>query len=96
MNFIEAERIGETAGKTIGIRPEHITVSTEAGRWKGTVIHAEHLGADTNLYLDCGDTGLLTVRLFGERKYDAGDVLNLSPLDGCIHRFDADGKVIAS
>ncbi|TIR44009.1 MAG: ABC transporter ATP-binding protein, partial [Mesorhizobium sp.] len=51
MNFVDGARLGETA-KTIGVRPEHLTVDAKSGAWKGTVVHAEHLGADTNLYLD--------------------------------------------
>ncbi|TIP31676.1 MAG: ABC transporter ATP-binding protein, partial [Mesorhizobium sp.] len=50
MNFIDGAKLGETA-KTIGVRPEHLTVDAKSGAWKGTVVHAEHLGADTNLYL---------------------------------------------
>jgi len=96
MNFIEAARVGEAGCRTIGIRPEHISVSPEAGRWQGTVIHAEHLGADTNLYLDCGETGLLTVRLFGEQQYDAGDRLFLSANPDFIHRFDEKGAALAA
>jgi len=65
MNFIEASRIGDAEAKTIGVRPEHLTVDHHSGTWKGTVIHAEHLGADTNLYLDTEQAGLITVRLFG-------------------------------
>jgi multiple sugar transport system ATP-binding protein len=95
MNFIAAERVGDSSCKTIGIRPEHIAISEGPGRWRGTVVHAEHLGVDTNLYLDCGDTGLLTVRLFGEQRHDAGDTLDLRPMENRIHRFDADGKAIA-
>ena len=94
MNFIDAARIADTSCATIGVRPEHITVSTESGRWQGTVIHAEHLGADTNLYLDCGDKGLLTVRLFGEQRYGTGDVLHLSPVEDAVHRFNGDGRAI--
>ncbi|TIV72568.1 MAG: sn-glycerol-3-phosphate ABC transporter ATP-binding protein UgpC, partial [Mesorhizobium sp.] len=64
MNFIDGAKLGETA-KTVGVRPEHLTVDTKSGAWKGTVVHAEHLGADTNLYLDCEKAGMLTVRIFG-------------------------------
>ncbi len=65
MNFIDAAKLGEGQAKTIGVRPEHLTVDAASGAWKGTVIHAEHLGADTNLYIDTEKAGLLTVRIFG-------------------------------
>jgi multiple sugar transport system ATP-binding protein len=42
MNFVDGGRLGESI-KTVGVRPEHISVSDKAGDWKGTVVHAEHL-----------------------------------------------------
>ena len=94
MNFIEAERLGESGAKTIGIRPEHIALSRESGDWKGKVVHAEHLGADTILYLETETTGLLTVRLFGEQRYDADDIVYATPDRASMHRFDANGRAI--
>ena len=94
MNFIEAERLGESGAKTIGIRPEHIALSRESGDWKGKVVHAEHLGADTILYLETETTGLLTVRLFGEQRYHADDIVYASPDRASMHRFDTNGRAI--
>src|SRR5688572_7987132 len=67
MNLIDATKLGQSGAKTIGIRPEHIQVSKTSGEWKGSVIHVEHLGADTIIYLQT-DFGPLTVRLFGEHN----------------------------
>ncbi|MEP3279109.1 MAG: ABC transporter ATP-binding protein [Stappiaceae bacterium] len=94
MNILDAERLGETNCSKIGVRPEHISVSSDEGQWRGKVIHAEHLGADTILYTECEDTGLLTIRLFGEHKYSEGDVLFASPDITRMHRFDNEGVVI--
>ncbi len=96
MNFIEAERVGDTQAKTIGIRPEHIALSRENGDWKAKVVHAEHLGADTILYLETEAAGLLTVRLFGEHRYGADDIVFATPDRTRLHRFDADDKAIAA
>lgn len=93
MNFIDGTRLGETV-KTIGVRPEHISVDAAKGDWKGTVIHAEHLGADTNLYLDCEKAGLITVRIFGTYDAEPGAILYATPQPGKLYRFDADGKVV--
>jgi multiple sugar transport system ATP-binding protein len=93
MNFIEAGRLGDGQAKTIGIRPEHITLSRDGGDWKGKVIHVEHLGADTILYLETEVTGLLTVRLFGEHRYDVDDVVYATPDKALMHRFGADDRV---
>ncbi|MDX3925112.1 MAG: ABC transporter ATP-binding protein [Shinella sp.] len=94
MNFIDAGKLGEEGARTIGIRPEHIGLSREAGDWKGKVVHVEHLGADTILYLDTEKTGLLTVRLFGEHHYAPDDIVYASPSAGHRHRFDDKGVVI--
>jgi len=94
MNFIDAARLGDTRAKTIGVRPEHLSVSAESGEWKGTVVHAEHLGADTNLYLDTEKAGLITARLFGEYKVDPGARLFATPHPGKTYRFDAEGRAI--
>ncbi|MER8676507.1 ABC transporter ATP-binding protein [Mesorhizobium sp. C386A] len=93
MNFIDGARLGETA-KTIGVRPEHLTVDPKSGAWKGTVVHAEHLGADTNLYLDCEKAGLITVRIFGVYDAEPGATLYATPEPGKTYRFGADGKTI--
>ncbi|QKC87663.1 ABC transporter ATP-binding protein [Mesorhizobium sp. NZP2234] len=93
MNFIDGGRLGETA-KTIGVRPEHLTVDPRSGAWKGTVVHAEHLGADTNLYLDCEKAGLITVRIFGVYDAEPGATLYATPDPAKTYRFGADGKVL--
>ncbi|WP_027169258.1 ABC transporter ATP-binding protein [Mesorhizobium sp. WSM3224] len=93
MNFIDGARLGETA-KSIGVRPEHLTVDANSGAWKGTVVHAEHLGADTNLYLDCEKAGLITVRIFGVYNSEPGAALYATPDAAKTYRFGADGKVL--
>jgi len=90
MNFVDPMGPDGSSG-TIGVRPEHISVSPEAGDWKGTVIHAEHLGADTNLYLQTEKAGLITVRLFGVYEAAPGAVLHATPDPSRTYRFDADG-----
>ena len=94
MNFIDAKTLGDSTAKTIGVRPEHLTVDKEAGSWKGTVIHAEHLGADTNLYLDTEQAGLLTVRIFGVYDAEPGAALFVTPDPEKTYRFAEDGSRI--
>ena len=96
MNFIDGAKLGDGAAKTIGIRPEHIGLSRDGGEWKGKVIHVEHLGADTIVYLETETVGTLTVRLFGEHRYAADDVAYATPVIGSMHRFDTDGRVVDS
>jgi multiple sugar transport system ATP-binding protein len=95
MNFIPAARLGIPGATTIGVRPEPITVSAEGGDWKGTAVHVEHLGPDTNIYLDTEKAGTITARLFGEVHFEAGATLYASAQPRHINRFDADGQVTA-
>ena len=94
MNLIDAERLGDGQAKTVGIRPEHISLSRESGDWKGKVIHVEHLGADTLVYLETEMTGLLTVRLFGEHRYDVDEIVYSTPDRASMHRFGPDGRAL--
>ena len=95
MNFMDAgAALGTSGAKTIGVRPEHLTLSADKGDWKGKVVHIEHLGADTNVYLETESTGTLTVRLFGEVRYEPDAMLFASAEPRFIYRFDEAGKVI--
>jgi multiple sugar transport system ATP-binding protein len=96
MNFIDAARIGLSGAATLGIRPEHLTLDRKKGDWKGKVIHVEHLGADSNIYLDFEGAGLVTVRETGEAGYGVGDTVFVNAQAGRSHVFDANGVVISS
>ncbi|TKT74781.1 ATP-binding cassette domain-containing protein [Aquamicrobium sp. LC103] len=93
MNFIDGGRLGESV-KTIGVRPEHLSVDAAKGDWKGTVIHVEHLGADTNLYIDTEKAGLLTARIFGEYRAEPGSTVHATPEPAKTYRFDEEGRRI--
>ncbi|MCQ8781461.1 ABC transporter ATP-binding protein [Mangrovibrevibacter kandeliae] len=95
MNFVEADRLGRRDAAAIGVRPEHIAVDPQAGEWRGRVLHAEHLGADTVLFVDCERIGTMAVRLFGEHRYRADDVLHLTPDPKRLYRFAPDGATLS-
>lgn len=59
--------------RSVSVR--HISVSRDGAEMEGKVIHAEHLGADTILYVETEAAGLITVRLFGEHHYNEGDMI---------------------
>ena len=95
MNFSQGEEASRRGAATIGIRPEHIDVFSEAGIWHGTVGVAEHLGSDTFLHVH--DTGLadsITIRAPGDVNFKYGDKISLSPREDVIHKFDAQGQRI--
>ena len=97
MNFIAAEAIGRTDAATIGVRPEHVALSADGtpGDLEAEVTHVERLGADTNVYLDCGEAGLLSARIFGECAFEGGMRVRLRFDPTRIHRFAADGRTLA-
>lgn len=92
MNFIEGSEAAKYDAHTIGVRPEHISVSDSGGTWSGRVGVSEHLGSDTFFHIH--DTGLahtITVRADGEVGFRHGDTVHLTPRDDVIHRFDSAG-----
>ncbi|MCU4652739.1 ABC transporter ATP-binding protein [Roseibacterium sp. SDUM158016] len=92
MNLIGGAVASAHDAATIGIRPEHIRVSDEAGDWTGTVGVSEHLGSDTFFHVNCeGIPDPLTVRVGGEVDLHYGDRIHLSPDPEHLHRFDAEG-----
>ncbi len=91
MNFIDAKLLGRDDATTIGIRPEHISLNAKDGDIEGTVSHIERLGGETNLYLECGDVGTISVRLFGEHDFDIGEKLSGKFADGRAFKFDQSG-----
>lgn len=64
---------------TYGIRPEHVSVSSTAGKWTGTVRHVERLGADTIVHMECDGLGALTARVDGSRNFAQGEKLFATP-----------------
>ncbi|MEQ8738708.1 MAG: ABC transporter ATP-binding protein [Hoeflea sp.] len=92
MNFIEGGEAAKHGAHTIGIRPEHISVSDSEGPWSGTVGVSEHLGSDTFFHVH--GTGLaetITVRADGEVGFRHGDKIHLTPREDVLHRFDQKG-----
>ena len=92
MNFIEGEEAAKHGAHTIGIRPEHISVSETEGLWSGVVSVSEHLGSDTFFHVH--NTGLadsITVRADGEVGFRHGDRIHMTPRDDVVHKFDANG-----
>ncbi len=94
MNLIGGPEAKKHKAHTIGIRPEHIQVSTKAakGAWAGTVGVAEHLGSDTFIHVH-GIEGCdpMTVRAGGEMSVKHGDKVYLTPDAKQIHKFDDEG-----
>ena len=94
MNLIEGELASRVGARTIGVRPEHIAVSSTDGAWRGTVGVAEHLGSDTFCHVHTENAGTLTIRTSGDTKLRHGDTIFLTPDDARIHKFSEQGLAI--
>jgi len=87
MNLFEGAVAKREGCRTYGIRPEHISLSTTDGKWRGVVRHIERLGADTVVHLGVHELPSLVVRTDGDRAISMGETLFASPADGKEHRF---------
>jgi multiple sugar transport system ATP-binding protein len=94
MNLATGAPAARRGAATIGIRPEHLTLSTTSGEWPAKVRLAEHLGSDTFVYAEADGLGPMTVRVEGEAPRRSGDAIFLTPLEERIHKFDKDGHRI--
>jgi multiple sugar transport system ATP-binding protein len=94
MNLIGDAEAAKHEAATMGIRPEHLKLSTSEGRWKGMVGVAEHLGSDTFLHINVDGIGQLTARADGEFGLTHGDTVWLTPEPDKIHRFNEAGEAI--
>ena len=92
MNLMTGPEAAKHDATTIGVRPEHLSVSKTKGTWKGRVGVAEHLGSDTFLYVhDTGVMDMMTVRVNGDVALRNGDTIYVTPDLEKMHRFDAAG-----
>jgi multiple sugar transport system ATP-binding protein len=96
MNIVTGPAAARFGSHTIGVRPEHLRISTNEGgedSLKATVGVAEHLGSDTFLHVH-SDLGTVNVRADGEIPVNHGDTVWLTPEPDKIHRFTADGLAV--
>ena len=92
MNLLTGAEAAKHKAHTIGIRPEHITISNDNGMWEGTVGVSEHLGSDSFFHVQCGDfEHPLTVRAGGELELKYGARVFLTPDTTHMHYFDENG-----
>ncbi len=90
MNFLKAAAVGER-GESLGVRPEHLAISRDAGPIAGAISHVEKLGSETLIYVRADPHGLLTVRRFGEVDFAVNEAVYLTPDTARTFRFDVEG-----
>ena len=96
MNLIEGTAAAELGAATLGVRPEHLTLSRAEGRWRGSAGVAEHLGSDTFIHVEAEGIGPITVRTPGEFALRHGETVFVSPDPARLHRFDREGKAMGT
>src|SRR3569833_3559502 len=94
MNFVDGAEAAKFGAHSIGVRPEHMLISTTSGSWKGTIGVAEHLGSDTFLHVNVDGLGMMTVRAEGVLLFFFGVAVWLLSFPARIYRFDKDGRSI--
>ena len=95
MNLITGAPAGKAKCTTLGVRPEHVDISTKAsaGSMAGVVEYTEVLGSDSFVYV-ATEHGLITARENGRTAVKTGDKVHLTAMNGQVHRFDDNGKRI--
>ncbi|WP_187432218.1 Maltose/maltodextrin import ATP-binding protein MalK [Roseobacter fucihabitans] len=77
----------------LGIRPEHIDV-VDDGDVSGVIDVVEHLGSDTNIYVNVEGLGPLMVRKHGNVPVRAGERIGLRIQPHNVHLFASDGTAL--
>ncbi|MGJ8586164.1 MAG: ABC transporter ATP-binding protein [Marinosulfonomonas sp.] len=81
----------------LGIRPEHIDViDAEGAAMIGVADVVEHLGSDTNIYVNVEGLGPMMVRKHGNITVKPGERLGLKIQPEHVHIFSADGAALRS
>ncbi|MGI9358964.1 MAG: ABC transporter ATP-binding protein [Paracoccaceae bacterium] len=95
MNIIEGVQASKHRSESIGIRPEHISISDTNGTWEGTIGVSEQLGSDTFFHVKCQfQDQSITVRAVGGLELAYGQTVFLTPDQKHLHRFDKSGLSI--
>ncbi|MDB5474158.1 MAG: ugpC, partial [Devosia sp.] len=91
-----ARRVGDAT--TLGIRPEHITVTQGSGTKLADmrVDLVESLGGQTVVYATTMDGQPMTIVLEGQRRIELGSTIGAYFDPARAHLFDAQGMVIGA
>lgn len=97
MNLIDGDYAKRLGAATVGIRPEHISlsgvkpISGTVTSHDGVVELAEHLGSDSFYRVNTPDVGVLVVRVSGGTPLKFQDKIRLDIDSGLLHRFNDKG-----
>ena len=90
MNLVPGSAVGHPEAETAGIRPEHLVIAPDG--WPARAQVVETLGADTIVHAEVESVGAMTIRLPGNNRLRAGEVMRIAPEPGHMHLFDKHGQ----
>lgn len=95
MNLITGAPAAKAKCTTLGVRPEHVDISTRASAaaWRVSS-NIPRCWAATVLSDVATEHGLITARENGRTAVKTGDKVHLTAMNGQVHRFDDNGKRI--
>ena len=96
-NFMKATlaNVASDAADTLGVRPEHVLISTDDPKVSGAVLYSEALGAETLVHVELKDGSLVTVRQSASDEIPSeGEAVSLTWDADDEMLFDADGTRI--
>jgi multiple sugar transport system ATP-binding protein len=91
MNLLTGKHAARFGASTIGVRPEHLSVTSSGDGWTGTVHRTENLGSESYVYADIGLEEPMIARVSGTAAFSHGDNVVLQASEQAILRFDAKG-----
>jgi len=95
MNIVEGTEAKRAGASFLGIRPEHLSLSSDSGQWSGTVGASEHLGSDTFVRVNVdGMKETLTIRAQGRVNLIDGSQVFVTPERDRLHGFDSQGLLV--
>ena len=78
----------------LGVRPEHLSLGDGPTSFSGRVTLAEHLGSETIVHVDAGQTEAVLVRADGLAGARIGDTVRVRIDPATCHVFDTDGRTL--
>ncbi len=78
----------------LGVRPEHLSLGDGPTSFTGRVTLAEHLGSETIVHVDAGQSEAVLVRADGLAAARIGDSVSVRIDPATCHVFDAEGRTL--
>lgn len=91
MNIISGPAAERFAAPTIGVRPEHFRLTSDADGWTAQIVSAEFLGSETFLKVAVEGIGEINIRTDGDADISLAGPIGIIPREDKLHRFDRDG-----